>query len=200
MIGRADVPAGLSYHARLFRQPKPLIATRNYVNMSDINSGPRRASDEELRQAIELLFFAYRDFTAEPDSMLARIGLGRAHHRAVYFVGRNPGIAVKDLLAILKITKQSLARVLAQLVRDGYIVRTHSRHDRRMRLLHLTQRGIALERELTRNQRDRIDRAFREAGGDAAAGFRGVMLGIMDASDRWRFDTPPRPPGRPGHE
>ena len=197
MIGRADVPAGLSYHARLFRQPKPLIATRNYVNMSDINSGPRRASDEDLRQAIELLFFAYRDFTAEPDSMLARIGLGRAHHRAVYFVGRNPGIAVKDLLAILKITKQSLARVLAQLVRDGYIVRTHSKLDRRMRLLHLTQKGIALERELTRNQRDRIDRAFREAGGDAAAGFRGVMLGIMDASDRWRFDTVPRPPGKP---
>ncbi len=200
MIGRADLSAGLRYHARLFRQPKPLIATRNYVNMSDINSGRRRASDEELRQAIELLFFAYRDFTAEPDSMLARIGLGRAHHRAVYFVGRNPGIAVKDLLAILKITKQSLARVLAQLVRDGYIVRTHSKRDRRMRLLHLTQKGIALERELTRNQRDRIDRAFQEAGGDAAAGFRGVMLGIMDASDRWRFDAAARSPGKPGHE
>ena len=82
---------------------------------------PRSLSDDELRQGIELLFYAYRDFTAEPDAMLAKLGLGRAHHRVIYFVGRNPGITVGELLGILRITKQSLGRVLGQLVRDGYI-------------------------------------------------------------------------------
>ncbi|MCW8836123.1 MAG: MarR family transcriptional regulator, partial [Rhodospirillales bacterium] len=93
-------------------------------------------TDEELRQAIELLFFAYRDFTGEPDEMLARYGFGRAHHRVIYFVGRHPGITVSDLLVILKITKQSLARVLRQLVKDGFIRQETGPRDRRQRLLH----------------------------------------------------------------
>lgn len=175
--------------------------------MADIKNAPgstpaagAEPGEEALRQAIEMLFFAYRDFTGEPDAMLARIGLGRAHHRAIYFVGRNPGIAVTELLAILRITKQSLARVLGQLVREGYIVQRRSDLDRRKRLLHLTDKGVDLERRLAANQRERIARAYRDAGPDAADGFRAVMRGIMDAGDRWRFDGPgPAPPrGRRG--
>ena len=78
--------------------------------------------EEELRRGIELMYFAYRDFTGEADSILAEQDMGRAHHRAIYFVGRHPGMRVSDLLAILNITKQSLSRVLSTLVKDGYIV------------------------------------------------------------------------------
>src|SRR5581483_9838333 len=92
--------------------------------MSDIKSGANLLflREEELRQGIELLFYAYRDFTAEPDAMLASYGFGRAHHRVIYFVGRHPEMTVSELLGILKITKQSLSRVLSQLVRQGFIV------------------------------------------------------------------------------
>src|ERR671931_2001538 len=92
--------------------------------MSDINLivSPRFAAEEEVRQGIELLFFAYRDFTAEPDAILSRYGFGRAHHRVIHFVGRHPQMTVSELLAILRITKQSLSRVLGQLVRQGFIV------------------------------------------------------------------------------
>ena len=83
------------------------------------SANPLFLRDEELRQGIEMLFFAYRDFTAEPDVILAEIGLGRAHHRVIYFVGRYPGMTVSDLLEILQITKQSLSRVLGQLVREA---------------------------------------------------------------------------------
>src|SRR4051812_19739466 len=93
------------------------------------------AKDDELRQSIELLFYAYRDFTAEPDVMLGKIGLGRAHHRVVYFVGRHPQITVAELLSILRITKQSLARVLNDLVRQGYVAQKPGTRDRRQRLL-----------------------------------------------------------------
>ena len=75
-----------------------------------------------MRQGIELLFFAYRDFTAEPDAILARYDFGRAHHRVIHFVGRHPQMTVGELLGILRITKQSLSRVLGQLVRQGFII------------------------------------------------------------------------------
>src|SRR3546814_17821118 len=86
--------------------------------------------EEDLRQGIELLFYAYRDFTGEPDSILQRHAFGRAHHRAIYFVGRNPGITVTELLDILKITKQSLSRVLGVLVETGYIAQRHDPSDK----------------------------------------------------------------------
>ncbi|MBL4721947.1 MAG: MarR family transcriptional regulator [Alphaproteobacteria bacterium] len=147
-------------------------------------------NDAELRQAIEMLFFAYRDFIAEPDAMLVRHHLGRAHHRAIYFIGRYPGVTMKELLGILKITKQSLNRVLAQLLTDNYIVQTTSALDRRRRLIELTEKGRELERQLTENQRIRIARAYRDAGAEAVEGFRTVMLGIMsDDEDRRRFDA-----------
>jgi DNA-binding MarR family transcriptional regulator len=151
-------------------------------------ANPLFLREEELRQAIEMLFFAYRDFTSEADAMLAHLGFGRAHHRVIYFVGRHPMISVSDLLLILKITKQSLSRVLSQLVRDGFIVQHQGQEDRRQRLLQLTDRGVKIERQLTEAQRQRIARAYREAGADAVQGFRAVLLGIMEPPDRSRFD------------
>jgi len=139
--------------------------------------------EEELRQAIELLYYAYRDFTAEPDAMLARYGFGRAHHRVIYFVGRHPQMSVSDLLAILRITKQSLSRVLSQLVRQGFIRQSPGSRDRRRRLLELTEKGVELERQLSENQRQRIARAFREAGAQAVDGFRKVMFGIISSDE-----------------
>src|ERR1700750_2709804 len=96
---------------------------------------PDTIGEEKVLQGIELLFFAYRDFTAEPDAILARYGFGRAHHRVIYFVGRHPHMSVSELLGILRITKQSLARVLSQLVRQGFIVQQTGKSDRRQRLL-----------------------------------------------------------------
>jgi DNA-binding MarR family transcriptional regulator len=150
--------------------------------------------EPELRQGIELLYYAYRDFTAEPDAMLARYGFGRAHHRVIYFVGRHPEMTVSDLLGILRITKQSLSRVLGQLVRQGFIVQRPGSRDRRQRLLELTPKGVELERQLSENQRQRIARAYRAAGAQAVEGFRKVMLGIISSdADRRRFErTPPR--------
>ncbi|BAE49354.1 MarR family winged helix-turn-helix transcriptional regulator [Paramagnetospirillum magneticum] len=157
--------------------------------MSDIKTGinPLFLREEELRQGIELLFFAYRDFTAEPDAILGEYGFGRAHHRVIYFVGRHPGITVSDLLEILRITKQSLSRVLGQLVEEKFIVQRPGVRDRRQRLLELTEKGIELERLLTERQRARIARAYREAGAEAVEGFRKVMLGLVDEADRGRF-------------
>lgn len=144
--------------------------------------------DEELRQGIEMMFYAYRDFTAEPDAILQQFGFGRAHHRVIYFVGRYPGASVSALLAILKITKQSLNRVLGQLVREGFIVQIQGVEDRRQRLLELTEKGRALEMKLTANQRERFYRAYQEAGADAVDGFRKVILGLITGDeDRRRF-------------
>ncbi|MBL8808279.1 MAG: MarR family transcriptional regulator [Rhodospirillales bacterium] len=147
--------------------------------------------DEDLRLGIELLFYAYRDFTAEPDRMLDEIGLGRAHHRAIYFVGRYPGINVGELLAILRITKQSLSRVLGELVRKGYISQRPGNVDRRQRRLELTEMGAALERKLSENQRRRIAAAYRAAGPNAVEGFRRVMLGLIDERDRGKVAGEP---------
>lgn len=160
--------------------------------MADVNSGPNPLflRDEELREGIELLFFAYRDFTAQPDAILADYGFGRAHHRAIYFIGRHPGITVKELLAILKITKQSLARVLRQLVVKGFVEQRQGQQDRRHRLLFLTAKGAELERQLTENQRQRIARAYREAGAAAVAGFRRVLTGVVDDENRVMLRRP----------
>jgi DNA-binding MarR family transcriptional regulator len=140
--------------------------------------------EEELRQGIELLFFAYRDFTADPDTILARDGLGRAHHRAIYFVGRHPGITVAELLAILHITKQSLGRVLKQLIARRLLEQKTGTRDRRQRLLYLTREGTELERQLTETQRARVARAYREAGPEAVAGYRKVLMGLINEEHR----------------
>ncbi len=160
--------------------------------MSDVKAGAHQLflREEELRKGMELLFFAYRDFTAEADAMLAQHEFGRAHHRVIYFVGRYPDIPVSDLLRILGITKQSLSRVLSQLVREGFILQRPGARDRRQRLLHLTDKGTDLERELSERQRQRIARAYREAGAEAVDGFRKVLSGVVDEPDRSRFLEP----------
>ncbi|SMF60899.1 DNA-binding transcriptional regulator, MarR family [Tistlia consotensis] len=158
--------------------------------MTDIKTAanPLFLREEELRQGIEMLFFAYRDFTAEPDRILAEYDYGRAHHRVIYFVGRNPGLAVSELLEILQITKQSLSRVLGQLVREGFVQQKAGTQDRRRRHLHLTPRGYELERRLTETQAGRFARAYRAAGAEAVEGFRTVMLGLINERDRARFE------------
>ncbi len=157
--------------------------------MPDIKSfaNPLFLREDELRQGIELMFYAYRDFTAEPDAILARIGFGRAHHRVIHFVGRQPGMTVSDLLDILKITKQSLSRVLSQLVAQEYIVQRTGTRDRRQRLLELTPKGAELERQLSEGQRALVARAYRAAGAEAVDGFRKVLLGIINETDRAKF-------------
>jgi DNA-binding MarR family transcriptional regulator len=147
-------------------------------------ANPLFLREEELRQGIELLFYAYRDFTGEADSILAELEFGRAHHRVVYFVGRYPDITVSGLLKILRITKQSLSRVLRELIDKGYIDQTTGAEDRRQRLLKLTDKGMALERDLTAAQSRRVARAYREAGAVAVEGFRKVLLGILDEENR----------------
>lgn len=145
---------------------------------------PRFLDEADLNTGMELLFFAYRDFVAEPDRLLAPLGFGRAHHRVIYFVGRNPDIPVAKLLEILKITKQSLSRVLGELVRTGYIAQVKGPVDRRQRLLSLTDKGKELERRLSGASRARVARAYRAAGAEAAQGFAEVMLGLMTEEDR----------------
>lgn len=138
----------------------------------------------EIRLAQDLLFFAYRDFTNAADVILEELGLGRAHHRAMHFIGRHPGITVSELLSILRITKQSLARVLSDLVDRGYVAQTPGLDDRRQRLLRLTGPGEALERRLFDRQRVCLAEAFQTAGPTALAGFHQIMRGIMDESAR----------------
>ena len=166
--------------------------------MADIKSpaNPLFLREDELRQGIEMLFFAYRDFTAKADQTLAQFNFGRAHHRVIYFVGRNPGMTVSDLLDILKITKQSLSRVLSQLVREGFIVQRPGTTDRRQRLLSLTEKGAELERRLTEDQRALVARAYKAAGAEAVEGFKKVLLGLINEEDRGRFRT--QNPAGPG--
>ncbi len=138
----------------------------------------------KLREGAELMFFAYRAFTSDPDRILHERGYGRAHHRALHFIGRRPGISVAGLLDILGITKQSLARVLRPLTEDGLVDSIPGEKDRRQRLLTLTEQGRAFEGALAEAQRERLARAFREAGPEAVAGFRAVTALMIDGDAR----------------
>lgn len=141
-------------------------------------------TDDQLRSGIELLFFAYRDFTADPDRILAAPGYGRAHHRALHFIRHRQGLTVADLIEVLGVTKQSLNRVLRQLIADGLVEQKVGEADRRKRRLHLTEAGRALEAALSEPQRDRLRRAFLEAGPDKVEGFREVLHRMMDEGAR----------------
>jgi len=145
-------------------------------------------TDEQLRQGIEAMFFAYRGFTADPDRILEKHGYGRAHHRAVHFIHRSPGTTVNNLLSILGVTKQSLNRVLRTLIDEGLVDARVGTRDKRERNLFLTEKGEALERELSEVQRERMRAAFREAGPDAVSGFRKVLEAMMDPSMRRHFN------------
>jgi DNA-binding MarR family transcriptional regulator len=137
-------------------------------------------TDEQLRQGIELMFFAYRDFTADPDRLLEERAYGRAHHRAIHFINRRPGLTVNELLDILRVTKQSLNRVLRQLIDDGLVQSRIGRDDRRQRNLYLTEAGRLLEQELSAAQRRRVRGAFSTAGPEAVHGFRKVLEQMID--------------------
>jgi DNA-binding MarR family transcriptional regulator len=163
--------------------------------MADINVTARRpAADPDSRAAaeplwdlIELLFFAYRDFVGDPDDALARFGFGRAHHRVLHFVNRNPGMKVAALLDILRITKQSLGRVLKQLVDQGYIEQKEGEHDRRQRLLYATPKGADLALRLANLQTTRIVRALGEVGPGAHEAARKFLTAMIDAEGRERI-------------
>lgn len=141
-------------------------------------------TDEQLRQGIEAMFFAYRGFTADPDRILAGIAYGRAHHRAIHFINRAPGTTVNNLLSILGVTKQSLNRVLRTLIHDGLVESRVGTVDKRERHLFLTEAGQALETRLSDAQRARMRSAYKEAGPEAVAGFRQVLEAMMDPEMR----------------
>lgn len=178
-----------------------------YVNMADVNeTRPRRPMDSakmdhrekrrleaeersRLVACMELLFFAYRDFTGDPDAVLARYGFGRAHHRVLHFVHRNPGLRVADLLDILRITKQSLSRVLKQLIDEGFIEQRAGRSDRRERLLHVTPKGARLAEKLADLQIARIGEAFDAIGPEASDASRRFLFEMIAQEDRPRVEA-----------
>jgi DNA-binding MarR family transcriptional regulator len=167
-----------------------------YVNMADIiitspsgrpssrEDAPVPPPEEPTWDIIELLFFAYRDFVSDPDHLLAKLEFGRAHHRVLHFVNRNPGIKVADLLVVLKITKQSLGRVLKQLVDEDYVVQKEGANDRRQRLLYATPKGEALALKLAGLQTTRIARALAEVGPEAHDAARRFLAAMIDRGDR----------------
>jgi DNA-binding MarR family transcriptional regulator len=144
---------------------------------------PARQHGELRWDIIELLFFAYRDFVGDADHELEAFGFGRAHHRVLHFVHRYPGLKVADLLDVLRITKQSLGRVLKQLLDEGYIVQKAGDNDRRQRLLFATVKGEALVAKLAGLQTDRITRALRDIGPSGAEAVRNFLRAMIDHDD-----------------
>jgi DNA-binding MarR family transcriptional regulator len=159
-----------------------------YVNMADVitSSAPGEASlsDQDTVALIELMFFAYRDFVSDPDEILGQFGFGRAHHRVLHFVGRDPGMTVQQLLDLLRITKQSLGRVLKELIDKGYVYQKEGEADRRQRLLYLTSEGEALRHRLMGPQMKRIRRAVSLPEGDAAHLYRKVLYHMVSPANR----------------
>jgi DNA-binding MarR family transcriptional regulator len=159
--------------------PSTKTTARNETGAEGLAAGSEPAWD-----LIELLFFAYRDFVGDPDHVLEALGFGRAHHRVLHFVNRNPGMKVAALLDILRITKQSLGRVLKQLVDQGYIAQREGPQDRRQRLLFVTAKGEALAMRLARLQTARITRALDEAGPDVHEKARRFLSAMIEPRDR----------------
>jgi len=157
-------------------------ADQKNVNKADINS---LAGQAHLPLDIMgLFFFAYRDFTGDADALLERQGFGRAHHRVLYFVNLRPGMPVADLLDILKITKQSLARVLRQLVDNGYVEQRTGHADRRQRLLYATDKGRQFFAQLSATQASRIDSAIAALPPGSARSVRQFLVGMVDPADK----------------
>lgn len=170
------------------------------MSLEQPHKGARRADEDEKRRQpqvelddplfalVELLFFAYRDFTSDPDEILKQFGFGRAHHRVLHFVNRNPGMAVADLLDILKITKQSLARVLRQLVETGHIEQREGRTDRRQRLLYATPAGRELAARLAQPQIARIARALSACAPEGEELARDFLYSLVEESERGKVE------------
>jgi DNA-binding MarR family transcriptional regulator len=160
--------------------PQPRAADRPRSLVEE----PLSADERPEIAYIELLFFAYRDFISDPDAALLSYGFGRAHHRVIHFVNRHPGIRVADLLDILKITKQSLGRVLKQLVDTGFIEQVTGPQDRRQRLLYPTVTGRALAVRLLSPQEKRIAGALAALTPDERLGAERFLRAIVDAGER----------------
>ena len=158
------------------------------VNKADINPPEDAATAAMPLDVMGLFFFAYRDFVGDADALLERQGFGRAHHRVLYFVNLKPGMPVADLLHILKITKQSLARVLRQLIDNGYIEQKTGAADRRQRLLYATEKGRKLFEVLSATQTSRIDAAFGDLPPEARRQVLGFFVGMVEAEDRPLLD------------
>lgn len=157
------------------------------VNKADINSADTTGGEMPL-DVMGLFFFAYRDFVGDADALLERQGFGRAHHRVLYFVNLRPGMPVADLLHILKITKQSLARVLRQLIDNGYIEQKTGESDRRQRLLFATPKGRRLFETLSETQTSRIDAAIAALPPEARQHILRFFVGMVEPSDRALLD------------
>ena len=149
-----------------------------------VAASPLFLREDEIRRGIELLYFGYQAMVRGADAILAREGFGRAHHRALYFIARRPGLAVGDLLRLLAITKQSLSRVLGELQAQGLVEQAVGTADRRQRLLRLTASGAALEAALFAELEAGMAGAYGEAGQVAVTGFWSVLVGLIAPADR----------------
>jgi len=158
--------------------------------MADLNNliSPFFLNDKEIRKIIELVFFSYRDFTAGPDQILEKLNFGRAHHRVIYFVGKKDKITIKELLAVLKITKQSLSRVLNQLVKEGFIV-VSTGLDKRTKNLSLTTSGLNLENELSIIQIKKIKKVINNFNKEDIDGFKKILYEMIEIDNKKTFQT-----------
>jgi len=156
--------------------------------MADLNNliSPFFLNDREIRKIIELFFFSYRDFTAGPDQILEKINFGRAHHRVIYFVGKKDKITIKELLVVLKITKQSLSRVLNQLVKEGFVV-VSTGLDKRTKNLSLTSNGLNLEKELSTIQIQKIKKVINNFNQVDIDGFKKILYQMIENENKKTF-------------
>ncbi|MFN3686803.1 MarR family winged helix-turn-helix transcriptional regulator [Salinarimonas sp.] len=178
----APAPGPLDTQAALEETPRALFAPAADGSRAD---GQDAAGDDApAYDLIELFFFAYRDFVSEPDRILDRYGFGRAHHRVLHFVARNPGLTIAELLEILKITKQSLNRVLKELIEKDFVESRPGTVDRRQRLLFTTRAGAELGLELARLQSARVRRALADASPQARAAISAYLLGMIEPNER----------------
>jgi DNA-binding MarR family transcriptional regulator len=160
------------------------------VNMAaPIPASPLFLREAEIRRGVELLYFGYSHMTRAIDDGLAAQGLGRAHHRTLYFVARKPDLTVSELLALLAITKQSLGRVLGELTERGLVEMRTGDRDRRQRLLRLTPAGTALESALFESLRERLSAAYSSAGQGAVSGFWAVLEGLVPEDERGKVEA-----------
>ena len=158
--------------------------------MADLNNliTPLFLNEKEIRKIIELMFFSYRDFTSGPDKVLEKINFGRAHHRVIYFVGKQNNLTIKELLSILQITKQSLSRVLNQLVKEKYIILSIG-EDKRTKKLSLSQKGQELEKKLSDIQVSKIYKIINQFNENEINGFKKVLYAMIDQKNQKIFDN-----------
>ena len=157
--------------------------------MADLNNllTPLFLNEKEIRKIIELMFFSYRDFTSGPDKILEKLNFGRAHHRVIYFVGKKNNLTIKELLSILKITKQSLSRVLNQLVKEKYIILSTG-EDKRTKKLSLSKKGHDLEKKLSDIQITKIYNVIKKFEEIDINGFKKVLFEMIDYDNQKKFD------------